>query len=321
MKIAPSNRHFYEVIPINQCCSLYFDLEFLKAYNPNANGTEMVAVFKDFVKDRIFKLFNIHMPMDCVYDLESTSDSKFSRHLIWKIPSCAFENNIHVGVFAHDTVTEIANIILVDPDSPLCCLFVNDSEYKRVPFVDLAVYTKNRNFRILGSSKIAKNIPLVDIRGVDLDFETFCNTLVIDEVTQATTILKLAKNSEQLAKSSRMPFNCNDNQYEMINTSPWPELDAYIIREISTLSTSVPKIRGVRFIEESWQIIYYISNNRFCHSVQREHKSNGVYYVLDLQENHYYQKCFDIDCRNFKSRPVAMPETLNPLTVDTFDSD
>lgn len=40
------------------------------------------------------------------------------------------------------------------------------------------------------------------------------------------------------------------------------------------------------------------------------HKSNGVYLVVDLQKNFWYQKCFDPDCRHFRSEAFPLPPDI-----------
>ena len=44
-------------------------------------------------------LFNIALDMDDVVELDSSTDSKFSRHLIVPLRNAAFANNSHVGAF------------------------------------------------------------------------------------------------------------------------------------------------------------------------------------------------------------------------------
>ena len=58
-------------------------------------------------------------------------------------------------------------------------------------------------------------------------------------------------------------------------------------------------------------IVYSIDGNRFCFNIQRQHKSNGVYYVVDLEKGEFYQKCFDPDCRRFKSVSFSIPFTVS----------
>ena len=49
-----------------------------------------------------------------------------------------------------------------------------------------------------------------------------------------------------------------------------------------------------------------ILNNRFCFNVMRDHKSNGIYFVVNLQENTFIQKCHDQSCCDFRSPTVDL---------------
>ena len=40
-----------------------------------------------------------------------------------------------------------------------------------------------------------------------------------------------------------------------------------------------------------------ITGNRYCLNIGREHRSNGIYFVVNERANVYHQKCFDYSCR------------------------
>ncbi len=87
----------------------------------------------------------------------------------FKCLSILFQDNIHAGNFVRhlmDLLKEgrVPGITAEEQES----LFVqnDDSEDERsvnklVSFCDLAVYTKNRNFRLFLSTKFTKNVPLI----------------------------------------------------------------------------------------------------------------------------------------------------------------
>ncbi len=68
-------------------------------------------------------------------------------------------------------------------------------------------------------------------------------------------------------------------------------------------------------------MVYNIVGNRYCHNIQREHKSNAVYYVLSLKDGSFTQRCFDPDCSNFRSLPMHLPNDLNPFVDTEFNFD
>lgn len=49
---------------------------------------------------------------------------------------------------------------------------------------------------------------------------------------------------------------------------------------------------------------------RFCENIGRWHKSNNVYWIVDLDKKEIYQKCHDEDCSGFSSTPKSLPEQI-----------
>nr|POE66949.1 dna-directed primase/polymerase protein [Quercus suber] len=115
--------HHYEVIQEGLPCHLYFDLEFSKRVNAEKNG------------------------------------EKFTCHLIIRIPKTAFKDNSHAGAF-------VAKILSArKSDERFEKFFVRKDSTSTEPssqlFVDTAVYSRNRCFRLALSSKAGKNSVLL----------------------------------------------------------------------------------------------------------------------------------------------------------------
>ncbi len=105
-----AERHFYELIKqsmsikrllafsfaVDAPCHLYFDLEYSKELNPNASP-DMIQIFKHCVLTELWKVFGIEICQKSIVDLDSSTDTKFSRHLIVRIPHCAFASNAEAG--------------------------------------------------------------------------------------------------------------------------------------------------------------------------------------------------------------------------------
>ena len=181
--LSKEKRHFYEVIPEGHFCRLYFDLEFYKNENPDLNGTDTLEVFIDLVCFYLIKKFGICCNRGNVIDLDSSTKEKFSRHLIFHIPNVVFCSNVECGNFVRYIYEMARRKLLRNKDIELDCmksfefdledeihppdradigkLFVNNKDGKKTFFADLGVYTKNRNFRLYGSSKVGKDTHLV----------------------------------------------------------------------------------------------------------------------------------------------------------------
>ncbi|XP_044170934.1 DNA-directed primase/polymerase protein-like [Acropora millepora] len=196
-RCSPRQKNYYEVIPEGAPCRLYFDLEFKTKFNPDKDGTKMVDIFIKYVCYQLKSTYGLDCDRKFIVDLDSSTSSKFSRHLIFHLPGAVFKDNIHVGNFVQHIIASLQTKLgygLEQPDSQLAersgirqsCndttpasmyeedaekrgisleeleeLFVKDEKGSFVTFCDEGVYTRNRNFRIFKSTKIGKNSHLV----------------------------------------------------------------------------------------------------------------------------------------------------------------
>ncbi|KAJ1404411.1 DNA-directed primase/polymerase protein isoform X3, partial [Sesbania bispinosa] len=95
-------RHHYEVIQEGLPCHLYFDLEFNKRINIGKNGDEMVDLLISVVLEALHEKYAIHGDHNWIVELDSSTEDKFSRHLIICIPKAAFKDNSHAGAFVSE---------------------------------------------------------------------------------------------------------------------------------------------------------------------------------------------------------------------------
>ncbi|KAJ8280987.1 hypothetical protein GJAV_G00061830 [Gymnothorax javanicus] len=188
--------HCYEVIPEGAVCKLYFDLEFHMPSNEGRDGKQMVASLIQFACEKLEQVYGVKCSVKDVLNLDSSTEVKFSRHLIFLLPNAAFKDNIHVGYFVHKILQPALDTVWrrkcgdLEPDDrgitsveagtsrqvvdrewqetsmpkrprldgdDLDFLFVKDKEGRTQLFVDTGVYTRNRNFRLYRSSKAGKN--------------------------------------------------------------------------------------------------------------------------------------------------------------------
>ncbi|WOG86485.1 hypothetical protein DCAR_0205694 [Daucus carota subsp. sativus] len=159
----PKYRHHYEVIQEGLPCHLYFDLEFNKIENSNNNGEEMVDILLSLVFDFMNEKYSIEGDKECVVELDSSTEEKFSRHIIICFPNTAFKNNRHAGAFVGEICSRIQNER--GRDGRFEKLFIlkdrNSSHVNKEVFIDRAVYSRNRCFRLPLSSKARKTSILV----------------------------------------------------------------------------------------------------------------------------------------------------------------
>ncbi|NXS33643.1 PRIPO protein, partial [Pomatostomus ruficeps] len=343
--------HCYEVIPEKDACKLYFDLEFYKPANPGADGKSMVMKLIELVSQKLKELYDVNCSSKDVLNLDSSTDEKFSRHLIFLPQKTVFKDNTHVGYFVKTILqpalrltgsraavipTEEAGHVFqysaragldgsltnltADEDASkdwasmahktkdvevshpgenldFSFLVVNDKEGNKQLFVDLGVYTKNRNFRMYKSSKAGKNVILKIAE--DNKFIPNCEKDV--SLEEAYFLSSLICNIRFVAFGSTDPM-------EGYQGSPYPEIDNFV----STLVNKDGLQGGIRqwsYFSLKELLIYDISGYRWCENIGRAHKSNNIMILVDLKNEVWYQKCHDPVCReqNFKSQSFPLP--------------
>ncbi|KAF6211767.1 hypothetical protein GE061_012282 [Apolygus lucorum] len=308
-----AERCTYEVITEGAACKLYADLEYEKVSNPHSKGHEMVSIFIDLICKSLFRDWGVRCMREHVLDLDSSTSNKFSRHLIFNLPSSCFMNNQHVGIFLKRLCQDVTSSIDVGSVceslqgmllSDLRQLVVLDSKGSQKLFCDLSVYSKNRHFRVYRSTKKGKNAPLVlsecNKYEVNGELNTFLSSLVT-YVSDNCRVLEV-KNAEvgPVQKGSR-----NSTSAEEAAPSPLPIVDKFIGHVVHP-----GKVHKSYYFASSKVIVYNIVGNRFCGNINREHKSNNVKYVVDLDKYEYYQKCHDFECSGYRSPPKPLPSEV-----------
>lgn len=112
-------------------CRLYFDLEYKTGLNPEADGDAMVEVFKEVVLEFLASRYKgLVVRQHHVIDLESSTATKFSRHLVVHTPDAAFENVHHVGAFVAALRDEIVSRAAGGDEAASSLLVAVDSNHE-----------------------------------------------------------------------------------------------------------------------------------------------------------------------------------------------
>lgn len=171
-ELKAEQRHHYEVVCEGLPCHLYFDLEFPTSSNPGCDGDRMVMVLVQHVMLCLATAYGVSVRPEDFVHLDSTSKTKFSRHLILRAcsstPHAAFTSNAHAGNFVRKMCLDIERdrlkkpelqILFVDPeenngtDVKNKCHPPGEGDSKKKLFIDQGVYSRNRSFRLFLSSK------------------------------------------------------------------------------------------------------------------------------------------------------------------------
>ncbi|KAG8652962.1 DNA-directed primase/polymerase protein isoform X7 [Manihot esculenta] len=329
-------RHHYEVIQEGLPCHLYFDLEFSKKENVERHGDEMVDLLISVVLEALFEKYTIQGNLEWIVELDSSTAEKFSRHLIIRIPKAAFKDNSHAGAFVSEICSRISSER--ERDEGYGKLFVRKDLTSESPsqlFVDTAVYSRNRVFRLALSSKAGKNAVLLPTRRFK------CKDMCEEDMFMASLICNMDADCEKLLVC-KMDLDCvktlhfdtettyysrrfNTSQVNdawttyTIGKSPFPSLDNFV-ESIASVGSVSGKIRSWYWFSEYGLMVYSMSRNRYCERIGRQHKSNHVIYVIDLRRAAYYQKCHDPDCQGYRSPLRPIPINLIPDPSVFYDS-
>jgi len=386
INLPADKRHFYEVIQADSACHLYFDLEFNKVVNPDKNGFEMVETFIEYICACLFNCFGIHSSRENVLALDSTTDTKFSQHLIWHCRNCVFSDNKCAGYFVNKTCQGLMDYIRMSPvhrvdhwlnrvrfSSKLPRLVVAADDGSLELFVDQGVYTKNRNFRLFLSSKSGKSAVLRLARNCLFNFkninplESCCafhlpsNCRRRAKVSQVNTHKHFSKDKLVFLASlvTNVRFNASVTVLEVpgvLRDRPSTAVainshDEHLPRSASTFAsckaccaepTSLPftalkqfvtdlvrqhndaaGVKNWTYFASSQVIVYDVEGTRYCCNVRREHKSNRIMLVADLNAHCCYQKCYDPVCRqsDYKSPPIPFPQSvIESLSSNSWES-
>ncbi|EEC81996.1 hypothetical protein OsI_25931 [Oryza sativa Indica Group] len=339
----PQIRHHYEVIQDGSPCHIYFDLEFDPRLNKMRDADEMVDILVAVTFSALHDKYSIEGQEEWIIELDSSTEEKFSRHLIIRIPKTAFKDNSHVGAFISEICSRIASQRAANPNFDKLYITKDSSCTGRADhlFMDTAVYSRNRCFRLAFSSKSGKKSFLVaterfkhkNMSGKELFMESLICRLDDDCDKLLTCKLDLdckktlhfdseASMIRIQGRNSKDSIGTYQNDFPVSNTygiSPFPALDVFI-ESIASFGNVSGKIRCWYWFSHYGLMIYSMSRSRYCEHIGREHKSNHVMYIVEFQRAAYYQKCYDPDCQGYRSPLRPVPWDVIPELSSISDS-
>eukprot|EP00698_Gefionella_okellyi_P026312 TRINITY_DN996_c2_g1_i1.p1 TRINITY_DN996_c2_g1~~TRINITY_DN996_c2_g1_i1.p1 ORF type:complete len:502 (-),score=60.13 TRINITY_DN996_c2_g1_i1:432-1937(-) len=315
----PHERCYYEVIRNGIPCRLYFDLEFPKETNPHANGDALVNMLLCAVFEQLYADFGVHIDRTHVIDLDSTSDTKFSRHLVIHVPNALFLNNLHVGYFVRKLLQQAE--LQAYRDGVVHPLQVLDVHKQPTTIVDVSVYSKNRNFRLYKSAKYGKQAFLLCAPQNQFPFESeeelFMASLIATTAPAHIRLLCCDPIDIPAHGPPRHPSGAIRTG-STAQLTQFPQVDNFV-RTLIHHGGVQGALRSWIYYQASQTIVYNVVQNRWCGNVQRPHKSNGIYIVADLLKRCCVQKCYDPQCATYRSPPVLFPGEI-VLQVGGSDS-
>ena len=133
------------------------------------------------------------------------------------------------------------------------------------------------------------------------------------------------------SSSSSFSFSSSSSLRARPGPSPFPAVDAFIEglatsltgdgRQATVRSWAVAEGEGGQeqqlhaaslsnpnpTMTTTTTLVLSLRHGRFCGGVGRPHRSNGVYYVVDLRGGTFRQRCHDPECRGYRSPAAPLP--------------
>ena len=301
-------KHYYEVIPTSKPCKLYFDLEFLIEHNPEKDGFLMTESLVRLVNNKLEKEFACLSFMEDVLILESSTAQKFSVHLIFQ--KAIFPSNADCGAFVKHLVSSLA-------EEERKMFEVKDQEGNMTHFIDLSVYSRNRNFRLYLSTKLGKTAQLsvsaIDVSSAvlleecsekcqdDVEWRIFCNSLITN-VDQTASVISLENIDTTTTSPTRRPKS-TETVIKSSSSSPYPEIDKFVSELVFP-----GRVRQWRYDGQTDSLLYDIAGNRYCSNIGRQHRSNNIFFTCHLSPGVLQQGCYDQSCAGYRGPQITLPE-------------
>lgn len=270
---------------------------------------------------------------DTVFDSTNSVKAFVRQFVTHASERAAQERCIHGSLFFHGSPVWCPVFATLADDYPR-----NTLPYlPRRCIVDEAVYSKNRMMRCLGSCKLGKTSVLrvlehhiqgrqdaaVDAAGAAAPpLDVFVATLIVPRPGTAASRRRFHVEGEGDCVTTR---SCGGGTHAHLSTSAtrpatalWTEMDEVSGADLEALAAALQRTYGAiahtdcvvwrpRKLQDRF-LTFQVRGTRYCQRVGREHKSNNVYLVVDLDKRTFVQKCFDPDCAAYRSPPFPVDE-------------
>ena len=106
---------------------------------------------------------------------------------------------------------------------------------------------------------------------------------------------------------------------------PFPSLTQYLLFSWESISHCKGGfIRNWYYWERKtggWKIRFEIGGNRYCLNKARQHKSNHIYFIVDIKYSCFRQYCHDDECKSFVSSAFPLPLQETEPIAEYFDAE
>lgn len=286
-----TNRHWYECVEENKPSRLFLDVE--------SKGTVDIRRIVVFFQEAVQLKFG---RPGCFEVIDSSSSEKSSWHVV--CTNVYLKNIYHVGAFVRRAVLWMTH----SGDTTLI---------SNVAAIDTAVYTKNRMFRVKGSTKYGSSRVLKHRRP--------WSELLVQSPPPCTTVGEcvvgecLEIDGSEPVSTSAAPsalFQYDEGRQQWFSAGP----NNYS-QQTTKVSTSCPLLcpildwldqnKNARILRHKLSMTdtgYYIvpARSTICEIAGRTHKGCAIWFKINTTNQTVRQRCLDSEC-GYKSRFVSVP--------------
>ena len=282
-------KHWYECLLEKRPCRIFLDIE-----SPTA--VDLTAILTS-LKDAAQLQFKIDPIIEV---LDSCSAAKQSWHVV--ITNIYLKNVYHVGAFVRRLV-----------------LFTNEEA------IDTAVYTRNRMFRVKGSSKFGSDrvlkhggswnetliqwpVPLSHYECLEID-----GSVPVSQSKSPHALFEYVDN----AFVSRSPSSRSSSSRQCLV----PPFLGPLLKRLDTMTGGNLYQHNLTMTDRGQ--LFCSTKSKQCSIAKRQHKGNNIWFEIDLIEQRVFQRCYDDECRGKRHEITGLDslwiEWNNWLQVEQYD--
>lgn len=281
-----TSRNWYECVEENKPSRLFLDVE--------STGTVDIRRIVVFFQEAVQVYFD---RPGCFEVIDSSSSEKSSWHVV--CTNVYLKNIYHVGAFVRRAVLGMTH----SGDAALI---------SNVAAIDTAVYTKNRMFRVKGSTKYGSSRVL--------KHHLPWSELLVQSPPPCTTVGEcLEIDGSEPVSTSTAPsalFQYDEGCQQWLSAGP-----SNYSQQTTKISTSCPLLcpildwldqnKNTRILRHKLSMTdtgYYIvpARSTICEIAGRTHKGCAIWFKINTTTQTVLQRCLDSECGK-KSRLVSVP--------------
>lgn len=279
-----STHHWYECLQEHRSSRLFLDVDAKTQISIQNIVDKLTTALTHMLSSRRIDI------QPNVEILDSSGSNKYSWHIL--VTNVIFKNVYHVGAF-------VRKLLLYYDDCP------------EISSVDSAVYTRNRMFRLAGSSKYNSQRILRATSGkpwwellVQMPTSTAIDCMEIDGSVPVSTsaspkVLFREREDGTWARVGKQYDNSYSNGCTPLISPVLDWLDRHEHAEIQR--------HKIKLIANGTYCVS--SKSRRCHIAGRTHKGNHIWYQLDLSHRQIAQRCLDAECGK-RRHYISCPEHI-----------